>query len=104
VIEHLDAPRLAAFERIVFEFARPGHVALTTPNVEYKTVFPTLPAGAFRHSDHRFEWSRVQFEQWAQSLCERFGYEVRFASVGPVHEEFGSPSQMAIFSRKKVAA
>ncbi|HEY4358400.1 MAG TPA: 3' terminal RNA ribose 2'-O-methyltransferase Hen1 [Acidobacteriaceae bacterium] len=104
VIEHLDAPRLAAFERIVFEFARPGYVALTTPNVEYNTVFSSLPAGAFRHSDHRFEWSRAQFELWAHSLCERFSYDVRFATVGPVHEEFGAPSQMAVFSRKEVAA
>ena len=24
VVEHLDPPRLAAFERVVFEFARPG--------------------------------------------------------------------------------
>ena len=55
VIEHLDAPRLATFERIVFEFARPTHVILTTPNAEYNTVFETLPAGEFRHGDHRFE-------------------------------------------------
>ena len=42
VIEHLDAPRLATFERIVFEFARPTHVVLTTPNAEYNTVFETF--------------------------------------------------------------
>ncbi len=35
VIEHLDPPRLAAFEQVVFEFTRPGLVALTTPNAEY---------------------------------------------------------------------
>ncbi len=55
VIEHLDAPRLATFERIVFEFARPTHVVLTTPNAEYNAVFETLSAGEFRHGDHRFE-------------------------------------------------
>lgn len=31
VIEHLDPPRLAAFERVVFEFARPRTVIITTP-------------------------------------------------------------------------
>jgi transposase len=31
VIEHLDPPRLAAFERVLFEFARPKTVVLTTP-------------------------------------------------------------------------
>ncbi|HEX3641522.1 MAG TPA: 3' terminal RNA ribose 2'-O-methyltransferase Hen1 [Ktedonobacteraceae bacterium] len=35
VIEHLDEPRLAAFERVLFEFARPATVVITTPNAEY---------------------------------------------------------------------
>ncbi|HEX8431009.1 MAG TPA: 3' terminal RNA ribose 2'-O-methyltransferase Hen1, partial [Longimicrobium sp.] len=56
VIEHLDPPRLRAFERVVFEFARPGTVVLTTPNRDYNAVWATLPAGDFRHGDHRFEW------------------------------------------------
>ena len=30
VVEHLDEPRLAAFERVLFEFARPQIVVLTT--------------------------------------------------------------------------
>ena len=43
VIEHLDEPRLAAFERVLFEFARPPTVVVTTPNVEYNVRFETLP-------------------------------------------------------------
>ena len=31
VVEHLDPPRLTAFERVLFEFARPATVVLTTP-------------------------------------------------------------------------
>jgi 3' terminal RNA ribose 2'-O-methyltransferase Hen1 len=104
VIEHLDAPRLATFERIVFEFARPTHVVLTTPNAEYNTVFETLPAGEFRHGDHRFEWKRAEFESWASGVAERFGYGVRFEPVGPVDAERGAPTQMAIFTQKEVAA
>lgn len=49
VIEHLDPPRLAAFERVVFECARPGAVVVTTPNAEYNVRFENLPAGKFRH-------------------------------------------------------
>jgi 3' terminal RNA ribose 2'-O-methyltransferase Hen1 len=104
VIEHLDAPRLATFERIVFEFARPMHVVLTTPNAEYNTVFETLPAGEFRHGDHRFEWKRAEFDSWANGVAERFGYEVRFEPVGPVDAERGAPTQMAVFKQKEVAA
>ena len=47
VIEHLDQPRLAAFERVLFEFAKPAAVVLTTPNVEYNVRFENLPAGSF---------------------------------------------------------
>src|SRR5687767_1265717 len=83
VVEHLDPPRLAAFERVLFEFARPGTVVLTTPNAEYNVRWPSLPAGRFRHRDHRFEWTREQFRSWAAAVAERFGYAVRFAPVGP---------------------
>jgi 3' terminal RNA ribose 2'-O-methyltransferase Hen1 len=99
VIEHLDTPRLAAFERVLFEFARPRLVILTTPNAEYNVKWETLPAGRFRHKDHRFEWTRDQFQQWAGTICERFGYQVRFVSVGDVDPAVGSPSQMGIFTR-----
>jgi hypothetical protein len=65
-----DSPR---FERIVFEFARPTHIVLTTPNAEYIAIFESLPAGEFRHSDHRFEWKRSEFEGWASGIADRFG-------------------------------
>ncbi len=98
VIEHLDAARLAVFERIVFEFARPRHVVLTTPNAEYNAVFATLLAGEFRHGDHRFEWKRAEFEEWASNVAERFGYAVRFEPIGPQDPALGAPTQMAVFS------
>ncbi len=103
VIEHLDQPRLAAMERVVFEFARPGHVVVTTPNREYNALFPTLPAGQMRHSDHRFEWDRAEFERWVGMVGERFGYVSRIEPVGAVDESCGAPSQMAIFSQKGAA-
>ncbi|HEY4883762.1 MAG TPA: 3' terminal RNA ribose 2'-O-methyltransferase Hen1 [Myxococcales bacterium] len=99
VIEHLDEPRLAAFERTLFEFARPGTAVVTTPNAEYNVKFAGLPAGKFRHKDHRFEWTRAQFEAWAKGVAVRFGYTVRFGPVGPVDDQLGAPTQMAVFAR-----
>jgi 3' terminal RNA ribose 2'-O-methyltransferase Hen1 len=99
VIEHLDPPRLAAFERVLFEAARPRTVVLTTPNVEYNSKFATLPAGEFRHKDHRFEWTRAEFQTWARRVGERFGYAARFLPVGPEDPATGSPTQMAVFDR-----
>jgi 3' terminal RNA ribose 2'-O-methyltransferase Hen1 len=97
VIEHLDPARLEAFERVVFEHARPKTVVLTTPNREYNVVWDSLPAGEMRHSDHRFEWTRTEFQSWTESVAERFGYGVRYLPVGPEEAGVGAPSQMAIF-------
>jgi len=98
VIEHLDEPRLSAFERVLFEFARPKTVIVTTPNVEYNVRFETLPAGKFRHRDHRFEWTRAQFQSWAKAVANRFGYASRFLPVGPEDAEVGPPTQMCVFT------
>src|SRR5262249_52620921 len=97
VVEHLDPPRLSAFERMLFEFAKPRTVVLTTPNREYNVKWETLGAGRFRHPDHRFEWTRAEFQSWANGIAPRFGYMVRFVAVGPQDDQLGPPTQMAIF-------
>jgi len=74
-------------------------VVVTTPNVEYNSLFPTLPAGKLRHRDHRFEWTRGEFEAWSRRVATRFVYTVRFQPVWPVDEALGAPTQMGIFSR-----
>jgi 3' terminal RNA ribose 2'-O-methyltransferase Hen1 len=99
VIEHLDPSRLDAFERALFGMARPGTVVLTTPNVEYNVRFEGLPASSLRHRDHRFEWTRAEFETWARGVAERSGYTVRFQAVGSEDPEVGPPTQMAVFAR-----
>jgi len=99
VIEHLDAARLAAFERVLFECAKPRNIVITTPNCEYNVKWETLPAGKFRHRDHRFEWTRVEFQDWANAVATRFGYTARFLPVGPEDPVVGAPTQMGIFER-----
>lgn len=100
VIEHQDPPRLAAFERVLFEFAHPQTIVVTTPNVEYNVKFESLPAGKLRHKDHRFEWTRAEFQSWATRVAGRFGYSVRFLPIGPEDSAVGSPTQMGIFIRQ----
>jgi 3' terminal RNA ribose 2'-O-methyltransferase Hen1 len=98
VIEHLDPNRLKAFERVVFEFAQPKTVVLTTPNSEYNDLFENMEAGQMRHTDHRFEWTRNEFEAWANQVAERYGYKVLIKPIGEVAEKVGAPSQMAVFN------
>jgi 3' terminal RNA ribose 2'-O-methyltransferase Hen1 len=99
VIEHVDEERLEALERTVFGHAAPGAVIVTTPNVEHNVRFETLPAGARRHRDHRFEWTRAEFRSWAGKVAAGFGYAVRFLPVGTDDPEVGPPTQMAVFSK-----
>ena len=98
VVEHLDPPRLAAFEEVVFGRARPRHVVVTTPNVEYNALFENMEPGTLRHSDHRFEWTREEFGNWCESLA-RFGYSHSVHSLGDEEPKAGSPSQMGVFTR-----
>ena len=97
VVEHLDPPRLAAFERVLFEHARPTTIVMTTPNREYNAKFETMPAGTFRHRDHRFEWTREEFQSWAVRVAAPHGYRVSFLPVGEEDSILGAPTQMAIF-------
>ncbi len=100
VIEHVDPPRLPALEHTVFSFAQPDTVVVTTPNAEYNATFSGLAAGEFRHRDHRFEWTRAQFQEWAERVAIRTGYDVALLPVGPEEPAVGSPTQMAVFRRR----
>lgn len=106
VIEHLDLARLDTLSANVFGDAQPRTVIVTTPNREYNAVF--AEAGSpqsvstspdLRHADHRFEWTRAEFESWAQSAATQYGYAVRFEGVGEVHPDFGALTQVGVFER-----
>lgn len=97
VIEHIDPPRLSALELSLFGHARPRLVIVTTPNREYNALFEKMAAGALRHPDHRFEWTREEFRKWAADVADRNQYRVAFEPLGPEDETHGAPSQMAIF-------
>lgn len=98
VIEHLDIQRIPLFEKVMFEYAKPKTVILTTPNKEYNVKYPTLENGTLRHRDHRFEWTRDEFKNWCEHICSKFGYKVEIKNIGETDEEYGSPTQMGVFT------
>jgi 3' terminal RNA ribose 2'-O-methyltransferase Hen1 len=100
VVEHLEPDRLPALVKVVFSAARPATVVVSTPNAEYNALFPNLPAGAFRHPDHRFEWTRGEFAAWCEGVAEAHGYRFELSGIGAIDELLGSPTQMAVFSRE----
>ena len=104
VVEHLDPERLPALEHAVFAAAVPATVVVTTPNVEHNVRYEGLPPGAFRHRDHRFEWTRQEFGAWAAGVAGRHGYAVTLSGIGDDDPEVGPPTQMAVFTRADAEA
>jgi len=98
VIEHLDLNRLKAFERVLFEFAKPKTIVLTTPNKEFNIMWEKLDVDEMRHDDHRFEWTRKEFAEWANKIGQMYHYQVELLPIGEEVENAGTPSQMAIFT------
>ncbi len=97
-IEHIDPRRLSAVEHALFVCYRPATVLITTPNREYNALYG-MPDNAFRHPEHRFEWTRGKFRGWAMGVAARNGYGVSLSGIGDPDLVRGSPTQMATFRR-----
>ncbi|MDE6708269.1 MAG: 3' terminal RNA ribose 2'-O-methyltransferase Hen1 [Oscillospiraceae bacterium] len=99
VIEHIELSRLPAFEHVVFEFAQPKTVIITTPNREYNVNYEFLPQDELRHDDHRFEWTRKEFQAWTKHICETFHYVCNIQEIGESDKNLGTPTQMGVFQK-----
>lgn len=99
VIEHIELEMLPMIEKNIFEYMKCKYVVVTTPNVEYNVLFDGIKPGQFRHSDHRFEWTRTEFEAWAEQIKQKYSYQAEIFPLGEEHPEVGAPSQMAVFER-----
>ncbi|XP_070532724.1 small RNA 2'-O-methyltransferase-like isoform X1 [Ptychodera flava] len=100
LIEHLDPPVLDAMHVTVFHQIHPRVVVITTPNADFNELFPDFTG--FRHWDHKFEWSRQEFQQWCNSLAKKYNYAVTYSGIGSGPEgteRLGYCSQMAVFTR-----
>ncbi len=97
-IEHVPPEALSRVERAVFAGLRPRLLVMTTPNHEYNPLFD-MPPGEFRDPDHKFEWDRARFRDWAQGVARRNGYRVRFSGIGEMDAQLGQPTQVARFTR-----
>lgn len=100
VLEHLDPWRLPALEANVFGVLAPGTVIVTTPNAEHNVRYEGLSDGGMRHADHRFEWTRAEFADWAARVADEHDYDVERLPVGDDDPEVGPPTQMAVFRRR----
>ncbi|WP_290907435.1 methyltransferase domain-containing protein [Halomonas sp.] len=96
-IEHVPPESLSRVERAVFAGLRPETLVMTTPNHEYNPLYDMGP-GEFRDPDHKFEWDRARFREWAQGVARRNGYRVCFSGIGEMDAHLGQPTQVASFT------
>ncbi|KAG2631798.1 hypothetical protein PVAP13_2NG047950 [Panicum virgatum] len=112
VIEHMEEDQASLFGNVVLSSFRPTVLIVSTPNYEYNPILQrsAMPnkddeadenAGPckFRNHDHKFEWTRAQFQCWATDLAVKHNYSVEFCGVGGSGEEPGYASQIAVFRR-----
>ena len=99
VIEHIDENRLHQVFNTIFSKYQPMHVIITTPNQDYNAVYDMKESK--RHSDHRFEWTQIQFSEWTSYWQDKMDYHLETLGIGEYIEGYGYPTQMAIFSRRK---
>jgi len=97
VIEHIDPGRLPVAVDSVFDTMQPGAVIVTTPNAEYNPVYGL--DNSFRHPDHRFEFTRDEFETWCGRVAADYSYEVALSGIGQFVDGVGTPTQSAVFRR-----
>lgn len=61
----------------------------------------------FRHSDHKFEWTREEFTMWCEETAKEWGYDVQQTSIGRAleqdlwdrDEELQGATSVAVFRR-----
>ncbi|XP_043515367.1 myb-like protein A [Frieseomelitta varia] len=101
LIEHLHPSTLAKVPQNIFGFIRPKVAVITTPNADFNVLFSNV--FRFRHYDHKFEWTRQQFQKWATNITLKYpSYTVTFEGIGKGpegSEHLGCCTQMAVFHR-----
>lgn len=114
----MEEHEASLFGDIVLNSFCPRILIVSTPNYEYNVILQkSTPqnqeedpdeknqpqACKFRNHDHKFEWTRAQFCDWATELSQRHNYTVEFGGVGGVADvEPGFASQIAVFRRKEL--
>lgn len=102
------------FGNVVLSSFCPKILIVSTPNYEYNVILQkpttqnqeenedtdsTKPC-KFRNFDHKFEWTREQFQAWASDLAGKHNYSVAYSGVGGAEGvEPGFASQIAVFKR-----
>ena len=111
----MEEDQACLFGDVVLSYFCPKVLIVSTPNYEYNAILQRSnpsnqeedpdetsqsQACRFRNHDHKFEWTRKQFNHWASNLARQHNYSVEFSGVGGSADvEPGFASHMAVFRR-----
>ncbi|KAK6505135.1 hypothetical protein TWF481_007056 [Arthrobotrys musiformis] len=56
------------------------------PLVSNRRYYRAPHTYGMRHDDHRFEWTRQEFQEWGDDAAETFGYTVQYHGCGALHD------------------
>lgn len=108
LIEHLLLEDVPLMEENIFAFMKPKLVIISTPNYDYNVLISKEVGekytGRFRDDDHKFEWTRKQFEDWCAAVVKKYQiYQFKIYGVGQlasdVDHKHGYSTQIATFIR-----
>ena len=123
-IEHLPPEIFQAYAPMLLGVYHPQYFLVTTPSYTFNARFtsPDAPKSArngfldptgrtdriFRHSDHKFEWTREEFETWCDETAAEWGYDVERTTIGRAtdadpwgrDDALGGASSVAVFRRR----
>ena len=94
VIEHLQIESVPVYTELIFKTYKPKYAIISTPNFDFNVM---MGWERLRNTDHKFEWTKDEFEEWCSNCCELYGYEYEWVGCGLKNEIYAT--QFAVFKR-----
>ncbi|CEH30517.1 methyltransferase [Aneurinibacillus migulanus] len=79
VIEHMDVPEAELLVKSVYENVKFDKFIITTPNYDFNQYYAL---NEFRHSDHKWEMNKNEFEKWIHDMFKETNYTLQFLNIG----------------------
>jgi len=98
VIEHIPLNDAETCLDVLLGLYKPKFLVVTTPNKDYNVVFG-MNDTQVRYYDHKFEWTKQQFNQICKKFSHKYGYNIEFDGVGYFNELYGFSTQICYFSK-----
>lgn len=99
VIEHLYLEQIDQYFDSLLGFYNTKYILITTPNIEYNIHY-NLQNNQLRHHDHKFEFSREEFNYLCHKKALQYNYDLIIGGIGDIDENVGYPTQTAFFINK----